>query len=300
MGVLERTDHRQTYFSKGANADWTIPQGFECYSEAEHRTWTMLYERQADILPGRACDAFLHGLDALDLHGHGIPDFRQLNEKLLALTGWRIVAVPGLVPDAVFFEHLANRRFPAGNFIRGANELDYLEEPDVFHDVFGHVPMLTDPVFADYMQAYGKGGLRALSLGSLANLARLYWYTVEFGLLETSQGLRIYGAGIVSSRTESIFALTSDSPNRLGFDLERVMRTLYRIDDFQQVYFVIPSLQYLLDVTTGTDFGPLYAKLSRMPGIPIAAIEPSDRIVTRGTQDYARSGGRMRQGAAVP
>ena len=300
MGVLERTDHRQTDFSKGANADWTIPQGFERYSEAEHRTWTTLYERQVDILPGRACDAFLHGLDALDLHGHGIPDFRQLNEKLLALTGWRIVAVPGLVPDAVFFEHLANRRFPAGNFIRGANELDYLEEPDVFHDVFGHVPMLTDPVFADYMQAYGKGGLRALSLGSLANLARLYWYTVEFGLLETSQGLRIYGAGIVSSRTESIFALTSDSPNRLGFDLERVMRTLYRIDDFQQVYFVIPSLQYLLDVTTGTDFGPLYAKLSRITDIPIAAIEPSDRAVTRGTQDYARSGGRMRQGTTVP
>ena len=300
MGVLERRDFPPTDFSKGANADWTIPQGFERYSEAEHRTWTTLYERQVDILPGRACDAFLHGLDALDLHGHGIPDFRQLNEKLLALTGWRIVAVPGLVPDAVFFEHLANRRFPAGNFIRGANELDYLEEPDVFHDVFGHVPMLTDPVFADYMQAYGEGGLRALSLGSLANLARLYWYTVEFGLLETSQGLRIYGAGIVSSRTESIFALTSDSPNRLGFDLERVMRTLYRIDDFQQVYFVIPSLQYLLDVTTGTDFGPLYAKLSRITDIPIAAIEPSDRVVTRGTQDYARSGGRMRQGAAVP
>jgi len=208
------------------------------------------------------------------------------------------VAVPGLVPDAVFFEHLANRRFPAANFVRGAGEHDYLQEPDIFHDVFGHVPMLTDAVFADYMQAYGKGGLRALSLGHLANLARLYWYTVEFGLLETSQGLRIYGAGIVSSRTESIFALDSDSPNRLGFDLERVMRTLYRIDDFQQVYFVIPSLHDLLDVTTGTDFGPLYAKLSRMPDIPIAAIEASDRVFTRGTQDYARNGGRMWQGAA--
>ena len=207
MGVLERTDHLQADFPKSANPDWTIPQGFERYSEAEHRTWTTLYERQAKILPGRACDAFLHGLDALDLHGHGIPDFRQLNEKLLALTGWRIVAVPGLAPDAVFFEHLANRRFPAANFVRGAGELDYLQEPDIFHDVFGHVPMLTDAVFADYMQAYGKGGLRALSLGHLANLARLYWYTVEFGLLETSQGLRIYGAGIVSSRTESIFAL---------------------------------------------------------------------------------------------
>ena len=293
MGVLERTD-----LPKGANPNWTISQGYEHYSEADHRVWTTLYERQADILPERACDAFLHGLEALDLHGHGIPDFRQLNEKLSGLTGWRIVAVPGLVPDAVFFDHLANRRFPAANFIRHADELDYLQEPDIFHDVFGHVPMLTDPVFADYMQAYGKGGLRALALGSLANLARLYWYTVEFGLLETSQGLRIYGAGIVSSRTESIFALASDSPNRLGFDLERVMRTLYRIDDFQQVYFVIPSLQHLLDVTTSTDFAPLYAKLLKMPDIPIAVIEPGDKVFTRGTQDYARSGGRLHQGAA--
>ncbi len=298
MGVLERTDQLQTDLLKAVSPDWTIPQGFERYSEAEHQTWTTLYERQAEILPGRACDAFLHGLEALDLHGHGIPDFQQLNEKLLELTGWRVVAVPGLVPDAVFFEHLANRRFPAANFIRGAGELDYLQEPDIFHDVFGHVPMLTDPVFADYMQAYGKGGLRALSLGSLANLARLYWYTVEFGLMETPEGLRIYGAGIVSSRTETIFAMDAGSPNRLGFDLERVMRTLYRIDDFQQVYFVIPSLQYLLDVTVGTDFGPLYAEISHMPDIPIAAIEPSDKVFTRGTQDYARSGGRVRQGAA--
>ncbi|HUI22101.1 MAG TPA: phenylalanine 4-monooxygenase [Methylocella sp.] len=298
MDVLERTDQPRTDLPKGANPDWTIPQGFECYTETEHRTWTTLYERQAEILPGRACEVFLHGLEALDLRGQGIPDFRQLNEKLSALTGWQIVAVPGLVPDAVFFEHLANRRFPAGNFIRRADELDYLQEPDVFHDVFGHVPMLTDPVFADYMQAYGKGGLRALSFGHLANLARLYWYTVEFGLMETPQGLRIYGAGIVSSRTESIFALASESPNRLGFDLERVMRTLYRIDDFQQVYFVIPSLQYLLDVTTGTDFAPLYVKLAGLPEIPIAAIEPEDRVFTRGTQEYARSGGRLHQSAA--
>jgi phenylalanine-4-hydroxylase len=173
-----------------------------------------------------------------------------------------------------------------------------LELPDIFHDVFGHVPMLTNPVFADYMQAYGKGGRRALALGHLANLARLYWYTVEFGLLETPQGLRIYGAGIVSSKTETIFALSSASPNRLGFDLERVMRTLYRIDDFQQVYFVIPSLNYLHDVTTGTDFGPLYAKISNMPDIPIAAIEPGGKVFMHGTQDYARSGGRLRQGAA--
>jgi phenylalanine-4-hydroxylase len=288
MGVLERTTHPPTDLPKDAHRDWTIPQGFECYCETDHRTWTTLYERQANLLPGRACGAFLHGLNALDLHGHGIPDFRQVSEKLLAITGWRIVAVPGLVPDAVFFEHLANRRFPASNFIRRADQLDYIEEPDVFHDVFGHVPMLTDPDFAAYMQAYGQGGLRALSLGSLAHLARLYWYTVEFGLLQTSDGLRIYGAGIVSSRTESIFALASDSPHRLGFDLMRVMRTLYRIDDFQQVYFVVPSLNYLLDVTTKTDFGPLYTKLSRMSDIPIAAIEAGDLVFTRGTQEYAR------------
>jgi phenylalanine-4-hydroxylase len=282
----------------GANPDWTIPQGFERYTGADHKTWLTLYERQASVLPGRACDEFLRGLEALDLHGRGIPEFEALNEKLSALTGWRVVAVPGLVPDGIFFEHLANRRFPAGNFIRKPDELDYLQEPDIFHDVFGHVPMLTDPVFADYMEAYGKGGLRAQAFGRLQNLARLYWYTVEFGLMETPGGLKIYGAGIVSSYSESIFALSSPSPNRLGFDLERVMRTLYRIDDFQQVYFVIPSLQYLLDVTTGTDFAPLYEKISHLPDIPIEAIEPGEAIYTRGTQDYARSGGRLRRGAA--
>jgi phenylalanine-4-hydroxylase len=196
------------------------------------------------------------------------------------------------VPDEVFFDHLASRRFPAGQFIRRPDQLDYLQEPDVFHDVFGHVPMLTDPVFADYMEAYGKGGQRAMGRGQLHNLARLYWYTVEFGLIDTAQGLRIYGAGIVSSRTESIFALEDPSPNRLGFALERVMRTLYRIDDFQQVYFVIPSLQGLLDETL-QDFGPIYDRLQALPDIPIDAILPTDKVYTRGTQAYANAGGRL-------
>jgi phenylalanine-4-hydroxylase len=274
---------------QSAARDWTIPQGYDDYTEAEHQTWITLYDRQAAVLPGRACDEYLRGLDALDLHGKGIPDFALLNEKLRAFTGWTVVAVPGLVPDEIFFEHLANRRFPAGNFIRRADELDYIEEPDVFHDVFGHVPMLTDPVFADYMQAYGRGGLRALGLDALHRLARLYWYTVEFGLMRTLAGLRIYGAGIVSSRTESIFSLESDSPHRVGFDLERVMRTPYRIDDFQQIYFVIPSLRELLDTTTATDFAPIYAKLSRSTDISIAAIEPGDEVLSAGTQDYALS-----------
>ena len=281
----------------GAAPDWTIPQGWEGYTEAEHQVWITLYERQAALLPGRACDPFLKGLDALDLHRTGIPDFARINEELQRLTGWTVVAVPGLVPDEVFFDHLANRRVPAGQFIRKPEELDYLQEPDVFHDVFGHVPMLTDPVFADYMAAYGRGGQRALGLGRLHNLARLYWYTVEFGLMQTPAGLRIYGAGIVSSRAESIFALDDPSPNRLGFDLERVMRTPYRIDDFQQVYFVIPSLQHLLDVTVNTDFAPLYGRLAQARDIPITAIEPGDKVFTTGTQAYANAGGRTGKAA---
>jgi len=270
----------------GARADWTIDQGWSGYSEAEHQVWITLYERQAATLEGRACEPFLKGLEALDLHRSGIPDFGRINAELTRLTGWSVVAVPGLVPDEVFFDHLANRRFPAGRFIRKPQELDYLQEPDIFHDVFGHVPMLTDPVFADYMAAYGRGGQRAMQRGQLANLARLYWYTVEFGLLQTAKGVRIYGAGIVSSRAESIFALDDLSPNRLEFDLERVMRTPYRIDDFQQAYFVVPSLRALLDATL-QDFAPIYDRLEAASDIPIAAILPSDAVITRGTQAYA-------------
>ena len=254
--------------SAPARADWTIDQDWASYTPEDHQVWLTLYDRQAALLPDRACDPFLHGLEALDLRGRGVPDFDVINQRLGALTGWTVVAVPGLVPDPVFFEHLANRRFPAGRFIRKPDQLDYLEEPDVFHDVFGHVPMLTDPVFADYMQAYGEGGLRALHLGQLHNLARLYWYTVEFGLIETPAGLRIYGAGIVSSRGESVFSLEDPSPNRLGFDLVRVMRTPYRIDDFQQVYFVLPSLQRLLDVTL-QDFAPIYERLKGAEDFPL-------------------------------
>jgi phenylalanine-4-hydroxylase len=276
----------------GTRADWTIDQGWETYSQAEHDVWITLYERQTAMLPGRACDAFLRGLDALDLHRSGIPDFARINEELQRLTGWSVEAVPGLVPDDVFFDHLANRRFPAGQFIRKPDELDYLQEPDIFHDVFGHVPMLTDPVFADYMQAYGRGGRRALELGRLANLARLYWYTVEFGLMNTPEGLRIYGAGIVSSRAESLFALDDPSPNRIGFDLERVMRTPYRIDDFQQVYFVIDSIRTLQEVTL-QDFAPIYDRLASASDIGIAEILPGDTVFTRGTQAYAKTGGRL-------
>ena len=277
---------------EGAAADWTIPQNWAAYTDVEHETWNTLYSRQMKILPGRACEAYMRGLDALDLNMGGIPDFEVMNPKLQALTGWTVVCVPGLVPDDVFFDHLANRRFVSGQFIRKPDQLDYLQEPDIFHDVFGHVPMLTDPDFAAYMEAYGKGGQRAQSLGMLKNLARLYWYTVEFGLMKEAGGLRIYGAGIVSSATESVFSLEDASPNRLGFDLERVMKTLYRIDDFQQVYFVIDSIEKLKEVTL-QDFGPIYERLQGAEDLPIEAIFPNDMVFTRGTQAYAAKGGRF-------
>lgn len=276
---------------EGANADWTIPQGWESYTSDEHAVWDLLFERQAKLLPGRASEAFLRGLDVLKLSKPGIPDFEELSERLMKLTGWQVVAVPGLVPDDVFFDHMANRRFVAGNFIRRRDQLDYLQEPDVFHDVFGHVPMLADPRFADYLEAYGRGGLRAMKFGALKQLARLYWYTVEFGLIEEPEGLRIYGSGIVSSSAESVFSLEDPSPNRIAFDLKRVMRTDYRIDDFQQNYFVIPSFDELLRVTVETDFAPLYGEILGQPDIPVAEIVEGDVLITRGTQDYARAKG---------
>jgi len=276
---------------EGAASDWTIPQNWQAYTAEEHATWDTLFERQAKLLPGRASQAYLRGLDALRLSESGIPNFEELSERLMKLTGWQVVAVPGLVPDEVFFDHMANRRFVAGNFIRRPDQLDYLQEPDVFHDVFGHVPMLADPVFADYLAAYGRGGVRAMELGALKQLGRLYWYTVEFGLVQEAEGLRIYGAGIVSSSAESRFALDDPSPNRIGFDLRRVMRTDYRIDDFQQNYFVIPSFDELLRVTIETDFAPLYEQILPLPDIPIAEILPEDEVITRGTQEYARAKG---------
>ena len=277
---------------EGAAEDWTIPQDWARYTEVEHQTWDTLYARQMKILPGRAAEVFFDGLKALDLNTGGIPDFEVMNPKLQALTGWTVVCVPGLVPDDVFFDHLANRRFPSGQFIRRPDQLDYLQEPDIFHDVFGHVPMLTNPAFADYMEAYGRGGQRAAALGMVPNLARLYWYTVEFGLMREADQLRIYGAGIVSSATESVFCLEDPSPNRLGFDLERVMKTLYRIDDFQQVYFVIDTIDQLKRETL-KDFGPIYERLEGAGTIAIEAILPTDVVFNHGTQAYAEKGGRF-------
>jgi phenylalanine-4-hydroxylase len=257
-------------------ADYTIEQRWDAYSAAEHDVWRTLFHRQERILRDRACDEYLAGLTGLGVAADGIPDFRRLNDILGRTTRWSIVAVPGLVPDAIFFEHLANRRFPSTCFIRRREQLDYLQEPDIFHDIYGHVPLLMNPVFADYMQAYGQGGLKALRLGSLHHLARLYWYTVEFGLIRTERGLRIYGSGILSSKGESIYSLEDVQPNRLGFDLLRVMRTQYRIDDFQESYFVIDDFAQLFEATR-PDFTPYYERLKQEADLAPGSLLPTDR-----------------------
>jgi phenylalanine-4-hydroxylase len=265
--------------------DFTIAQDWPAYSAEEHGIWRTLFHRQQEILRERACPEFLAGLAGLEVAADGIPDFRRLNALLGAATGWTIVAVPGLVPDEIFFAHLANRRFPATRFIRRADQLDYLQEPDIFHDVYGHVPMLVNPIFADYMQAYGKGGLKALGLGSLHRLARLYWYTVEFGLIRSPKGIRIYGSGIVSSKGESIYSLESPVPNRIGFDLLRIMRTEYHIDDFQESYFVIDDFAQLF-AATQPDFSPYYVQLQGMSDLAPGTVLPEDLVLHRGKSGH--------------
>jgi phenylalanine-4-hydroxylase len=276
---------KSRYLSAPRRPDFTLDQNWGSYSATEHDRWDRLFARAREVLKGRACDPFLTALNTLQLSETGIPELERLSARLKPLTGWQIVPVAELVPDDIFFDHLAHRRFPAGAFIRPEHEMDYLQEPDIFHDVFGHVPLLADPVYADFMQAYGEGGRRALDLGRLKNLARLYWYTVEFGLLNGADGLRIFGAGILSSATESVFALEDASPNRIAFDLERVMRTSYVIDDFQQTYFVIDSFEKLLE-DSYRDFGPLYARLGDASDIAAHDIVDTDRVINRGTRVY--------------
>jgi phenylalanine-4-hydroxylase len=266
-------------------ADHTIDQNWAAYTPEEHDRWDRLYARMAGLLPGRACAEFLTGLDRLTLSERDIPDMEPLSDRLETITGWRVVAVPGLVPDTVFFDHLANRHFPAGAFLRSEAEFDYIEEPDVFHDIFGHVPLLSHPPYAEFMAAYGQAGARAMAMGALPALARLYWYTIEFGLIREAGALRLFGAGIMSSPKETLFALDDPSPNRIAFDLRRVMATTYRIDDFQQSYFVIDSFEDLL-AATAEDFAPIYAAFpGQAPHAPEAVL-PQDTVIHLGSQGY--------------
>ena len=258
--VPEKSGH-STLRGDYAKADrfYVVDQNWQRYTPDQHALWRRLYARQSALLPGRACNAFIDHLSTLDA-ASSIPDFLVTSEALHRATGWRLVAVPGLVPDDVFFTHLAARRFPVTVWLREPHEFEYIVEPDIFHDFFGHVPLLFNPIFADHLQAYGAGGLKALPLGGLPFLARLYWYTIEFGLIDTADGLRVYGAGLLSSGGEISYCLESPVPLRVPFDVERVMLTLYKIDSFQQSYFVIQDFGQLF-TDTARDFEPLYALL---------------------------------------
>ncbi len=246
-----------------ASADYTCAQDYAAYTEADHDTYRRLYERQTALLPGRASDAFIQALPSLGARDR-IPRFDEINERLLRATGWEIVGVPGLIPEVPFFSLLANRKFPVTDWIRKPEEFDYIVEPDIFHDLFGHVPLLFNPVFADYVQRYGQGGLKAHALDACEMLSRLYWYTIEFGLIRQDDGLRAYGAGILSSSGELEYAVRSPEPQRLPLQLERTMRTRYKIDTYQQTYFVIDSFEQLFDMTA-PDFAPVYERLQRLP-----------------------------------
>jgi phenylalanine-4-hydroxylase len=285
MNQPRRVENLQT--DKGrvpVYATGIVEQPWDGYSADDHGTWATLYARQREVLQERACREFLDAQDAMGMTPDHIPRFSDLNEVLSAATGWTLMGVEGLLPELDFFDHLANRRFPVTWWIRRPDQVDYIEEPDLFHDLFGHVPLLMNPLFADYMAAYGRGGVKAHAIGAdaLQNLTRLYWYTVEFGLIRQDDGLRIYGSGIVSSKGESLHALESDAPNRIGFDLERVMRTRYRIDTYQKTYFVIDSFAQLMDAT-GPDFTPIYARLAEQESVPAGNVLDSDRVFNRGT-----------------
>lgn len=288
-----RVEHQQT--DKGYVPVYTtsvVAQPWERYSADDHSTWGTLYARQRELLVGRACDEFLQAQDAMGMTPQAIPRFDDLNAVLQATTGWTLVGVEGLLPELDFFDHLANRRFPVTWWIRRPEQIDYIAEPDLFHDLFGHVPLLMNPLFADYMQAYGRGGVKAHAIGpdALQNLTRLYWYTAEFGLIDTPDGLRIYGAGIVSSKGESLYSLESDAPNRIGFDLQRIMRTRYRIDTYQKTYFVIGSFEQLMQATA-PDFTPIYAALADQAHLPAGQVQAQDRVFHAGSGEGWADGG---------
>ncbi|WP_295844093.1 phenylalanine 4-monooxygenase [Xanthomonas sacchari] len=288
-----RVEHQQT--DKGYVPVYTtavVTQPWDSYSADDHATWGTLYTRQRELLVGRACAEFLQAQDAMGMSSQAIPRFDELNAVLQATTGWTLVGVEGLLPELDFFDHLANRRFPVTWWIRRPEQIDYIAEPDLFHDLFGHVPLLMNPLFADYMQAYGRGGVKAHAIGpdALQNLTRLYWYTVEFGLIDTPDGLRIYGAGIVSSKGESLYSLESDAPNRIGFDLQRIMRTRYRIDTYQKTYFVIDSFEQLMQATS-PDFTPIYAALADQAHLPAGQVQAQDRVFHAGSGEGWANGG---------
>jgi phenylalanine-4-hydroxylase len=242
-----------------AGADFRVEQDWSAYTAEEHALYRRLFERQAKLVPGFACAEWIEAIAGLD-SSREIPRFADVSKKLRTKTGWEIVAVPGLIPDEAFFTHLANRRFPVTVWLRRPDEFDYIVEPDVFHDFFGHVPLLFDLVYADHLHEYGKGGLKAMRLDAVKMLARLYWFTIEFGLMKTADGVRAYGAGLLSSGGELAYCVEDPRPQRLPFDLVRIMRTDYQIDRYQEAYFVIDSFDHLMR-ETAPDFAPIYERI---------------------------------------
>ena len=247
-----------------AGADYAVEQNWSAYTPQEHALYRRLFERQAKLVPRYACREWIDAIARLELAAREIPKFDEVSRQLRAATGWEIVAVPGLIPDDAFFTHLANRRFPVTVWLRRPEEFDYIVEPDVFHDFFGHVPLLFDRVYADHLYEYGKGGLKAMRLDAVKMLARLYWFTIEFGLMRTARGIRAYGAGLLSSGGELACCIDDPRPRRLPFELERIMRTEYQIDRYQDTYFVIDSFEQLMR-ETAPDFTPIYARLRSLP-----------------------------------
>jgi phenylalanine-4-hydroxylase len=282
------TDHDLRGDYSQAAQDFTITQDWHAYTPAEHALWRELYQRQITLMPRFAAQPVRDALAELDFGG-GVPNLAEVSAKLQRATGWRLVAVPGFIPDAAFFAHLAQRQFPVTIWLRKPEEIDYLVEPDIFHDFFGHVPLLFDPVFADFLQLYGEKGVEAERLGVTSILARLYWYTVEFGLIREADGIKAYGAGMLSSFAETPFSVEDASPNRIGFDLERVMRTAYRIDDFQRSYFVLESFGQLF-AALQQDLAPIYDRVLRQEDLAPDAVLAADRVFHRGTGTRRKAG----------
>ena len=223
--------------------DYVVPQCWEAFTADDHAVWDLLFARQVELLGSRVVSPFLDGIDLLRLSHPGVPDVEGLNAILEPRTGWRVVAVPGLVPDDIFFAMLAERIFPVGNFIRTREQLDYLEAPDCFHDMFGHIPMLAHHDFAEMAEHVGRLGIAACAAGEGERAARLYWHTVEFGLAREHGELKILGAGLASSFGEAHFSLESDQVERVPFSIERAVRTAYKHDAFQPRYLVSGSLE---------------------------------------------------------
>jgi phenylalanine-4-hydroxylase len=262
-----------------AGPDFRVPQVYDNYSADEQAIWRTLYQRQLGMMAEHAAPEFVAGLRLLGADAARIPVLEEASERLRRLTGFEVIGVPGLIPEADFFAHLAERRFPVTVWMRRRDELDYLVEPDLFHDFFGHLPMLAHTVFANFIQAYGALGARAQGPAQLKMLARLYWYTVEFGLVATSRGLRAYGAGILSSSGETVYATRASGPARIGFDLHRVLQTDYLIDAYQKTYFVLDDIEQLFDSVLAADFDALFAQAGSLPGFAPDARLPTDQPV---------------------